>query len=35
MTGVDKLQEGTPVTVQMADEQASGKSAAKSGGKKR
>jgi multidrug efflux system membrane fusion protein len=35
MTGVDKLQEGTPVTVQMADEQAGGKSAAKSGGKKR
>ena len=41
MTGVDKLQEGTPVTVQLADEQAGsgGKSspqpAAKSGGKKK
>ena len=29
MTGVDKLQEGTPVTVQMADEQAGGKSGGK------
>jgi multidrug efflux system membrane fusion protein len=37
MTGVDKLQEGTPVTVQMADENSGGKSAAKnkSGGKKK
>jgi multidrug efflux system membrane fusion protein len=31
MTGVDKLSEGTRVTVQMADEQAAGKS----GGKKK
>jgi membrane fusion protein, multidrug efflux system len=31
MTGVDKLQEGTPVTVQLTDEQAAGKS----GGKKK
>ena len=29
MTGVDKLQEGTPVTVQMADEQTGGKSGGK------
>jgi len=29
MTGVDKLQEGTPVTVQLADEQAGGKSGGK------
>jgi multidrug efflux system membrane fusion protein len=29
MTGVDKLQEGTRVTVQMADEQAGGKSGGK------
>ena len=35
MTGVDKLQEGTPVTVQMADDQADGKSGGKSGGKKK
>jgi membrane fusion protein, multidrug efflux system len=34
MTGVDKLQEGTPVTVQLADEQAGAK-ASKSGGKKK
>jgi multidrug efflux system membrane fusion protein len=36
MTGVDKLAEGTPVTVQMADEGSGGKSAGgKSGGKKK
>jgi len=36
MTGVDKLQEGTPVTVEMADEGGGGKSAGgKSGGKKK
>jgi len=39
MTGVDKLQEGTPVTVQMLDEQTGGgsgaQSAGKSGGKKK
>jgi multidrug efflux system membrane fusion protein len=40
MTGVDKLQEGTPVTVQMADDTGGGKAAgntsgAKSGGKKK
>jgi multidrug efflux system membrane fusion protein len=40
MTGVDKLQEGTPVTVQMADEPSGGKAGenpggAKSGGKKK
>jgi multidrug efflux system membrane fusion protein len=33
MTGVDKLQEGTPVTVQMADDQAGGQSVGQSGGK--
>jgi multidrug efflux system membrane fusion protein len=36
MTGVDKLTEGTPVTVQMADEPGGSKSAgSKSGGKKK
>jgi membrane fusion protein, multidrug efflux system len=35
MTGVDKLQEGTPVTVQLADEQGGGKAGGKSGGKKK
>ena len=36
MTGVDKLQEGTPVTVQMADETVGSKpGGAKSGGKKK
>jgi len=39
MTGVDKLQEGTPVTVQLADDQPGAKpaapSGAKSGGKKK
>lgn len=32
MTGVDKLQEGTPVTVQMADDQTGGRSGAPAGG---
>jgi len=40
MTGVDKLQEGTPVTVQMADDQpgsrpAATQAGARSGGKKK
>jgi len=37
MTGVDKLAEGTPVTVQLADDQSPDKSQAggKSGGKKK
>jgi multidrug efflux system membrane fusion protein len=33
MTGVDKLQEGTPVTVQIADDQSGGGSAAQAGGR--
>ena len=33
MTGVDKLQEGTPVTVQLADEQTGGRSGGPGGGR--